>query len=97
MKDAPLKIEMVDEKLVISVGIDTLCCAIEQEWGNNSQIINQENYIKDVIKALVREEEGDTPLTKMLSIAAKKAFSNEKREKTDDWWVLRGENKNENS
>lgn len=96
MKDDPLKIEIVDEKLVISVGINTLCCAIEQEWGNNSQIINQENYIKDVIKALVREEEGDTPLTKMLSVAAKKAFSNEKRERKDDWWVLKNKD-NENS
>ena len=89
MKDSPLNIEIKDDKLVISIGVETLTQAVEKEWGN-SQIVNRDNFIKHITEAIIEEKNGDSPITTMITNAAERSKILNKAETKDinQWWVL---------
>lgn len=72
-KDQPLKAEVVDGRIVISVGVETLkFCHNETEkqsegirgFGSGFFITEAEEFAKDVVRELKRErEDGSSPLT----------------------------------
>lgn len=88
----PLKIDIQNEILTISMGTSTLIQAIEKEWGGQ-QIINHENFLKDFIKALVRiDTDGNTLITTTLSTAAKNSFNLDEKKDEEQWWIVKNEN-----
>ena len=84
-KDAPLECKVVGEKLVVSIGIDTLAYAFlhgpegdRMRWDDDLlsydesklQIIDQLEFAKDVVHALLCEkEDGSSPLTDLIDAA----------------------------
>lgn len=87
MKTSPLKCEILDDQLIISVGTNTLISAIESDW--DKQIVNSDNFLKDLIRAMVREDaDGNCPVTKLFNDSAKTAFVKEEKKEEDEWWVL---------
>lgn len=71
-KDEPLKVVVVDGRLEITIGVDTLvfCETERQKWyegEHKEKITNNEGFVKDVAHELCREEEdGTTPLHLLL-------------------------------
>lgn len=84
MKNDGLKVTIEDERLVISIGIETLGTAILQGpyfdrlWGvgREAYISDEEKFGKSILHALKREvnETGETLVHKMLDAAAEYVF-----------------------
>jgi hypothetical protein len=91
MSDAPLKCEVVNGELVISVGVETLVSALENEGQLKGwQVVNNENFVKDLCRALVREDNGGNSLiTTALDKASELAFVKEKKDEKDEWWLYK--------
>lgn len=79
MKDSPLKVEIIDGLLSITIGVDTLAFAINND-GKTYEGFNVTNAVKfaeDVLHELEREEEdGTTVVHEMLDEAAFAAACN---------------------
>lgn len=80
MKKA-LKVEIVDGELVISIGISTLCFAIDHSpemWNEEEdkpRITDEAGFAHDILEQLTREEEdGTTPVHRMFDAAAARAI-----------------------
>lgn len=74
-----LKIEVVDGKVIISIGVDAMCHAIKMgpAWYDNFQITDQAGFVDDIVSELTREEEdGSTLVHKMFDEAARGAVEN---------------------
>ena len=75
-KNQHLEIEIRDGRLVISIGIDLLCSAIQSEI-QDFRIVSNDEFVKEVINELEAEEEDGTTLVhKMLDTAANQAIEN---------------------
>ncbi len=64
-----LRVEVVDGKLLIEIGIETLAFAFESQPENEGtwKVSDQLEFAKDVCRALNDEsEDGSTPLTRLL-------------------------------
>jgi hypothetical protein len=79
-KDAPLNIDIVDDKLVISIGISTLAYAIKQGLANDfteMDVTNELGFAQDVIHELEAEDdEGSNRIHKMFDQCAQDAIDN---------------------
>lgn len=76
MKKSPLKLQIKDGELIISIGIDTLCFATQSEI-LDFKIINNIGFAKDILNELESEEEDGTTLVhRMLDSAANNAIEN---------------------
>ena len=78
-KDQPLKAEVVDDKLVISIGVGTLAWAAKKKNGgpvpNKYKIACKQQWARDVANALEHDDEvGNTPLTELLDNAMQSAM-----------------------
>ncbi len=87
--DKPLKVEVKNNILTISIGVDTLVFAVEHgdydflkinddnEQVNKYKITNAPGFAKEVALELVQEEEdGTTPVHLLLDAACLKAIEN---------------------
>jgi hypothetical protein len=88
MRDQPLRVEVIDGRLVVSIGVDTLAWAEgERQKGlafNASEgratepaarITDVDEWAKDISRAIQREsEDGSTPLSDLLDDAAQHAL-----------------------
>jgi len=74
----PLKIEVVEGRLVISIGVDTLAFAITHRNESCSFSVNDNNeFAKDVVRELKDEEEdGATIVSDLLDEASNRAIDN---------------------
>lgn len=85
-KDDRLKTEIKKDKLVISIGIDTLAFSFNEslyakpydkkkdDWLPKLKVIDARQFAEDVGRALMEEEEnGDTILNKLLDKACEEA------------------------
>lgn len=80
----PLKVGIENEVLTISIGVDTLCFALQaagvvaellEEIG--AKVVDQAEFCKDILTELCREEEdGNTLVMELFEIAAVKAVEN---------------------
>ena len=88
-KDAPLSVEVKEDQLVISIGIDTLAYCFDHsefaapfdeeecEWVPKYKVISPAEFAKDVMYELDREEEdGSTPLNLLLDKMCEEAANN---------------------
>lgn len=78
-KDAPLKVELKDAKLIISIGIETLAYAFEHSdyAAEELKVKNPKMFAKEVISSLQDEEEdGTTAVHIMLDAACQNACEN---------------------
>jgi len=85
-KDKPLTVEVKDNKLIISIGIDTLAFVAERcpHFYNYDKHNNEEKYVTvvdnnelahDVVRALTDEEEdGSTILHRLIDDAIEDAY-----------------------
>lgn len=73
MKGLPLKAEIIDNRLIISVGIDNLAWAAVNHpkfWEYDLSILDNAKFAQEVLIELNHEKEiGDTLVTKMLDDA----------------------------
>ena len=74
MKDTPLSCAVVNDMLIIKIGISTLAWAAKNENGGvldeNEKIINELEFSNDVARALCKEDEvGNTILQNSLDLA----------------------------
>ncbi len=80
MRNEGLKVAVVDGRLIISVGVDTLCHAVTvgRRYGTgNIDVTNVDAFAGEILRELEREEEdGTTPITSLLDGAAEKAIEN---------------------
>lgn len=77
MKDQPLKIEIKNDQLVISVGISAFAFATQaaDAWPDNEVIVDESQFAKDIVHELQREDEqGSTPLHFLFDSLAQKAL-----------------------
>jgi len=73
--DQPLKCEVKDGCLVISIGVDTLAFADQERL--QVKVTNTEGFAKDVARELANErEDGSTILTDVLDTAMEHAADN---------------------
>lgn len=92
LQQTPLTVEIVDGKLVISIGVETLAFAV---WhgdvlDDGDRIADVDAFARDVVRQLVDEdEEGTTPVHKLLDEAALTALD---QGDTIDSVRLEGEN-----
>lgn len=76
MKDQQLTVEIVDDRLVISIGVGLLAFAVQAAsdvsgWPEDWYITDPAAFAKEIARTLEREEEdGTTPVHKMLDAAA---------------------------
>lgn len=75
MRKQPLKVEINNGRLEISIGVDLLCFAIEHgPIGDGLNITDADVFIGEVLNGLLLEEEdGSTPVHRMLDSVADKA------------------------
>lgn len=76
-----LKVQIVNGELVISIGISTLCFAIDhapEMWNEKEdkpRITDEAGFARDILEQLTREEEdGTTPVHRMFDAAAARAI-----------------------
>lgn len=75
MRNQPLQVEIKDGRLEITIGVDLMCFAIEHgPMGEGLTITDKDVFAKEVLNALLTEEEdGSTPVHRMLDSAANEA------------------------
>ena len=62
-----LRVELVDRRLTISVGVDTLAEAVQiSDYGEDCKVTDIDGFAKDVLYELKREEEDGTTLVHRL-------------------------------
>lgn len=74
-KDQVLKCEIVNDVLTISIGVSTLCFAVQNsdDW-DGGEITNEAEFAKDILEELESESEnGTTPVHSLLDTAANNA------------------------
>lgn len=81
LKNAPLKVEIEDDQIVLRIGVSTNAfCALRKNGGSlpeNVRIKNENQFAKDVIDSLNHENEiGETLITKVLDTAIEDAYQN---------------------
>lgn len=81
MKLDPLHVEIVGDRLVISIGISTLCFTVARQDAFDEEplfkVIDEDVFAEEIATALCREEEdGSTKVTRMLDAAAVAAWEN---------------------
>ena len=74
----PLRCEVEDGRLVISIGINTLAWASKQKNGgplvNRISVTDEDQWAKDVAREIEREDEiGESPLHRTLDSAIRSA------------------------
>lgn len=73
--DQPLKCEVSDGKLILSIGVDTLAFADQERL--QVKVTNPNEFAKDVARELAAErEDGSTILTDVLDLGMEKAAEN---------------------
>lgn len=80
-KDDHLKVEIVDDRLVISIGVGLVAFAVQTpdatDWPNDFYISDPAVFAKELVRALEDEEEdGTTPVHRMLDAAALATLEN---------------------
>jgi hypothetical protein len=86
VKDTPLSCQVVDDELVIRIGIDVLAFAAQSrqpfniwddeaiKWIQKIEVVDNLEWAKDIRNELSREEEdGSSPLTNLFESAFEKA------------------------
>ena len=80
-KDQPLKVEIVGGSLTISIGVSTLCHALkhgpafESDASGEPEITDEDTFVREVARALERDEEdGTNRIHRMLDAAAEEAI-----------------------
>ena len=81
MRNNPLKVEIVDNELRISLGVGTLAHAVEHGHPlrtiEDAEIIDDDQLARDIVRELEwSEEDGTTAVHRMLDAAAYAAFEN---------------------
>lgn len=80
MREAPLKTEIKDGLLVISIGVDTLCHAVSagRSYGMGEiSITDNDVFAGEILQELNDEsEDGSTAVHKLLDDAASQAIEN---------------------
>jgi len=80
MRNEPLKTEIKDGQLVISIGIDMLCFAVSEGRGygmGEISITNNDVFVGEILRELNDESEGgSTAVHRMLDDAASQAIEN---------------------
>lgn len=80
MRDEPLKTEIKDGLLVISIGVDTMCYAVSagRSYGMGEiSIIDNDVFAGELLQELNDEsEDGSTAVHRMLDDAASQAIEN---------------------
>lgn len=80
MRDAPLKTEIKDGQLVISIGVNTLCYAVSvgRSYGMGEiSIIDSDVFAGELLQELNDEsEDGSTAVHRMLDDVASQAIEN---------------------
>jgi hypothetical protein len=87
-EEAPLAVELRDGKLIISVGTSTLSLATSGGCGDTDSffVVSDALFAKAVARELVAEDEaGDTPVTRMLTQAARRAVEGGCEGVNHDW------------
>ena len=87
-RNQPLDVNIEQQQLVIRIGIDTLAFAFEEsnenhkydekkhDWNKLVKVLDSEQFAKDVMYELTREEEdGSSNLTNLLDIACVEALN----------------------
>lgn len=75
----PLSVEIKDDVLTFSIGVETLAYAIQQgpNWPSDVKVTDARTFAKDVLRELEREEEdGTTPVHRMLDARGRDAMEN---------------------
>lgn len=76
MRNQPFKIKVENEVLTISIGVSSLCYAIQQELRDVS-IHDKDAFVKDFLVELEQEdEEGSTSIHRAFDKAANNAVEN---------------------
>lgn len=77
MRNRPLEINLHGGLLTISIGVSTLCYAIQQaDEIQDVKIVNEDAFIKDFLVEMDREdEEGSTKLHKLFDELANQAIN----------------------
>ncbi len=75
MRNQQLQVEIKDGRLEITIGVDLLCFAVEHGPGMDWLTITDNDVFANEIKSalLTEEEDGSTPVHKMLDAAATEA------------------------
>lgn len=81
--ESPLKVEVTDGKLIISIGIQTLAWVVSYEgnlmekfYPNNYKVTDALGFAEDVAEKLEHEDEiGDTVVTELLDTAIIEAIN----------------------
>lgn len=82
MKDQPLQVQIIDDRLVISIGIETLCYSAEncprfydgETDKYTLKVTDMAVFAQDVARELNREkEDGETPVCVLLDQAIEDA------------------------
>ena len=88
MKNSPLVCGVKDGQLTICVGVSTLAEAVEND--NNWQIVNHENFVKDLAISLMEtDKNGESLLTKTITEAARRPFNERKKKDEESWWIIK--------
>lgn len=75
MRNPPLKVEIENGRLEITIGVDLLCFAVEHGPGMDwLTITDNDVFANEIMSALlIEEEDGSTPVHRMLDAAANEA------------------------
>ena len=80
MRDAPLKTELKDGQLVISIGVDTLCYAVSEgrSYGMGEISISDNDVFAGELLHILNDEseDGSTVVHRMFDDAASQAIEN---------------------
>lgn len=73
-RNRPLTVKVVDDQLVISIGVSTLSFALQHGEGWVGAVIDERGFAEDVVCELEQESEtGLTPVQRILDEAANRA------------------------
>jgi hypothetical protein len=61
-RQQPLKVEIVDGRLVVSIGVGLLCYAVQGAGGCDFRVTNEDAFAADIARELERDEEDGTTL-----------------------------------
>jgi hypothetical protein len=89
-KNEPLKIGVINGELIISVGVDTLAYAVENEsaW-IGYQIMNTEGFAKNILQVIIKQNNGQSLITDMFNSAAKEMKNSSIKDEKYQWWAYK--------
>lgn len=71
-RSQPLKVDLKNGKLMISIGIDILAHAVSysDNWNEEAKIVDTYEFARDIMTAITDDDEGDGTAYHMFDMAA---------------------------